>query len=198
MAGICFDSTTFSLYCVAVLSIIGYLLWKTYTQSPAQTVNRYNVTVNKVQEGYQGNSHFHHPLNPDNPRVPPHRVDDTLFRAPNPQFIDTPVPIPVHGYSDGLFNRMGVLYHNTNEEYRLPLFGRRDYPHSRDYRYYILDHTIHENKIELDCKDFLNDGDTVHVPGYPGKFTVHLYDIDFPWFHANVIGSRGGPIPFPR
>lgn len=190
MAGICFDSKTFTMYCVIVLGIMGYLLWKqTYRQTRAV-----NVTVNKVQEAYHG-SKF---VRPDNPRIPPHRVDDALFRTPNPQFVDTAVPIPVHGYSDGLFNRMGVLYHNTNEEYRLPLFGRRDHPSSRDFRYYILDHTIHENKIELDSKDFLNDGDKVHVPGYPGKFTVHLYSVDFPFFHNNMIGGGGGPIPFPR
>lgn len=178
--GVCFDSTTFSLYCIVVLGIMGYLLWKTYTTT-ATPVNKYNVTVNKVNHVTADPY-----LSADNdPRIPPHRLEDMLFRGPNTQFVDAVVPISVPS-----FNRMGILYHTTNEEYRFPLFGRRDYPTSRDYRYYILDHTIHQNKIELDSKDFLNDGDLVSVPGYPGKFTVHLYNVEFPWFQDNVIGSR--------
>lgn len=188
---LCFDRKTFLLYFIVGLSIIGFSLWKTYNTSQQPI----NVTVNTppavIAEGYLAEGY---PA--ESPNVPPYRQADLLFRGPDPQFVDMRVPTNIHGYSDGLFSRMGILYHDTNQEYRLPLFGRRDYPMSRDYRYYVMDHTIHQNKIELDPKDFLNDGDKTKVPGYPGRFTVHLYAVDFPSFHPNVIGSRGGPLPF--
>jgi len=194
MPGICFDSTSFLLYITVTLAIMGYLLWKTYQKSNTHIsiTNVPNVpSVPNVSEGYHAPPNF-----PESPNMPPYREADVAFRTPNTHFMDHRIPIPVAPYDDGMFNRMGILYHNTNEEYRLPLYGRRDYFNRGNYLYYVIDHTINQNKVALDVKDFLNDGDQVNVPGYPGKFTVHLYDVDFPWFHPNVIGSRGGPFPF--
>lgn len=179
------DSRMFYLYIAICLLVIAWSLWKSWkTEQNYQMVQntKEKLTVTGVN-----------PL-----EIQMNRRDyDIQFRSPNPKFTDIPVVLPVHGYDDGLFSRLGLVYHNTNEEYKLPLFGKRDYPGSRHYRYYVLDHTTHQNKIELDSKEFLNNGDAVKVPGYPGHFTVHLNDYDFPQYHPNVIGTSGGPLPFP-
>ena len=104
----------------------------------------------------------------------------------------------LHNYDDGNYTKIGYVFNENNEKYRLPLFEKRDYLSSnRDYRYYVLDHTNYQNKIRLDFKNYMSDGDKIKIPGYPGEFNVQLYDHDFPQFHPNVIGSLGGPmLPF--
>ena len=96
-------------------------------------------------------------------------------------FVVAPPPPPPITEKD---LRIGLLIHDKNEEYRLPLYGNRAFLGSRGYRYYTYDHTPHENLVELDYNDFLSNGDTVKVPGYPGVFTVQLYT-NFATFNPN-------------
>jgi hypothetical protein len=184
MPKICFDTNTFLLFSLFALTIIGYAVWKAYNMPLAVKPQKENYTITSVMS------------DPSVTDMPPRELDIHYRRDTGtfPRFTGLPMNIPTRaGYSNGAYQRMGVVYHNTNEEYRLPLFGRRDYPGSSHYRYYVMDHTNHQNQIEIEHTDFLNDQDKIKVPGYPGTFTVHLYHLDFPDYHPNVIGSRGGP-----
>jgi hypothetical protein len=90
--------------------------------------------------------------------------------------------------SSGLGIQRGVLNHDSNEEYKLPLYGDREYPGSREYEYVVLDHTIHQNRIELgQRRDVITDGEKIQVPGYPGTFTTHLYENQGPRYNPTVI-----------
>jgi hypothetical protein len=95
---------------------------------------------------------------------------------------------PSFGNEPTLGGQRGVLQHDENDNYKLPLYGDREYPGSRNYQYTVLDHTRHRNRIELETKyDTITDGEKITVPGYTGTFTVHLYDNQGPRYYPNII-----------
>lgn len=190
---ICFQPTAFLIFILIGLSMIGYTIYYTNSAKNENKQNFINITVPKNKE--VRNYPLAYPSEVSE-RVHPARERDEYLRSMHPRFADLPINIPTQGYDDGLYMRIGVLLHDTNENYRLPLWGKRQYPSSHYYDYYVVDHTVHENKVELDVTNELFDGDKVRVPGYPGNFQVYLYHDDQPRYHHNVIGSRGGPIPF--
>lgn len=193
---ICFRPLGFFTFLVIGLAIVSYVFYTQNTVSGGEKKQHFiNVTLppQKTERDY--------PLSYPGeiaPRMSPHRERDEQFRKMYPHFTDLPINIHNTPYDDGLYQRLGVLLHDTNQEYRLPLYGKREYPNSSYYNYYAVDHSVHQNKIELDAKRELFDGDEVPVPGYPGVFKVYFYHDDAPRYHPNVIGGRGGPLPFRR
>lgn len=67
-----------------------------------------------------------------------------------------------------------------NPDHMLKLFGRRT--DTNRWEYYVMHHDDPSLKIPIDSKrnDELYNRDDVHVPGYPGRFKVQLYDYETP------------------
>lgn len=180
MPTVCFNTKWFLLFMFTGFSIIGLSLWIAYKNSVIENLRGSKYTPEPDP----------FPITPTPPTRQLLRAQDIMYRSgdihgfpPPPVFPRPPAP----GYGDNYDGRIGFVFnenkeHGAFEKYRLPLYGQRDYPGSRNYRYFVLDHTQHQNKIELDFKDYLGNDDKVKVPGYDGEFTVQLYDRDLPRF----------------
>ena len=75
------------------------------------------------------------------------------------------------------YQLVGLLYNNdVNKNYQL--FGRRTYPRSNEWEYYILgkDEGGLEIKFPLDTKQEIYNNTQVNIPLYNSNFTVKIYD----------------------
>jgi len=110
-----------------------------------------------------------------NPFVPP------IQRGPfSPMLAEKtlPINIPTHG-EYGNFQQVGYVYKLNNPDQMFKLFGRRI--HSNKYEYYVV-HPYTGIKMPIKVKNDweLNNGEKVTITGFPGDFTVQIYDLDQP------------------
>lgn len=126
---------------------------------------------------------------------PPRRRDYRKFedplQEPTRRYVNYPdhvnyggnVNIPTQGYRPS-YQIMGYLNNKKEGPDRmLKLYGRR--VDTYRYEYYAMHHDDPTLKIPLHKTNGdreLFDGDTVKVPGYMGKFKVHLYDYEAPTY----------------
>jgi hypothetical protein len=91
-----------------------------------------------------------------------------------------PINIPTRGLPEQ-FQQMGVLLKNDDSGETFALFGRREYPGSRNYEYYVTSSSKYNAlKIPLDNKKELYNDNELTIPGYSGSFKVKLYEFDSP------------------
>jgi len=183
MPSVCFNTKWFILFMFFGFSIIGLSLFLAYRKT---IENLQGSPLNYIPDPDP------FPITPTMPERQLLRMRDNMYRDRNPfpnmYGFPTPPVIPrppAPGYGDNYDGRIGFAFNNTKDKYRLPLYGQREYPGSRNYRYFVLDHTGHQNKIELDLRDFISNGDEIKIPGYEGNFTVQLYDRDLPRYFPN-------------
>lgn len=102
-------------------------------------------------------------------------------------------------YDQQRFYQVGELCHTTNEEFRLALWGEMN-PDQCTYHYLVKKGggcSGSPETIPLELDKMLDEGDMITIPGYSGRFRAYIFSLPHPHtFQANVIGSRGGPIPF--
>lgn len=96
-----------------------------------------------------------------------------------PGGLDGSPRIPYVSSLDTTWHAMGYVYRLTTDDRRmsLRLFGRRKYPRSERYEYYVLD----KNDIRVviprrNDKELYND-DTVNIPELGGDFKVVIYPV---------------------
>ena len=85
------------------------------------------------------------------------------------------------------YQLVGVLYNSDiNKNYQL--FGRRTYPRSNEWEYYILgkDEGGLEFKFPLDNKQEIYDNAELNVPLCDSNFTVKIYDYSLK-YNPNVV-----------
>lgn len=85
------------------------------------------------------------------------------------------------------YQLVGLLYNSdVNKNYQL--FGRRTYPGSNEWEYYILgkDEGGLEFKFPLDNKQEIYDGTAINVPLYDSNFTVKVYDYSLK-YNPNIV-----------
>lgn len=125
-----------------------------------------------------------------NPILPPERSYENSYGLP----INQPSRGPTGAYQQVGFlsqtSTSGDANGHNNENFILPLMGRPVYFGSRNWSYYTFSEKYQTVKLELKHKgrkcsgdigcEEMYEGDKVHVPPYPGEFTVHLYDYDKP------------------
>ncbi len=91
----------------------------------------------------------------------------------------------------------GIIVHTRNEEFRLPLWMEKNPSGGGVVFNYLVKKAMGGRTIPLQTDKELNNEDLVSISGYPGQFRVYIYSLANPYtFQVNVIGSRGGPIPF--
>src|SRR3989338_10261433 len=203
MDQICFRRDTFYTVVSIGVIIIGFVLYQTYrgqarsyqrqlkevtaqlrqdidqTYQPkqadsSQKLSEY-IMANLIQRAHE------YPTARDlnramNPLVPPMRRNPYYLE---PSTIGLPVNLPTRGEM-GPFAQMGYLYLGGKSKVMMPLYGRRAY--GNKYDYYTSHHENTQVKIPVDVKghEELSDGDNLKLPGYKVKFTVKLYENDYP------------------
>lgn len=127
-----------------------------------------------------------------NPLLPPERSYENTYGLP--------VNIPSRGFSGG-FQQVGYLYKKdvANLEVPvgqdpnsviIPLYGRPLWPGANKWNYYLNSDKFHAVKMPFQVQgrqsdddhgvNELNNGDTVDLPAYNGKFEVNIYNYDKP------------------
>lgn len=109
-----------------------------------------------------------------NPFVPPVRSDSLSVLS---MLQTAPVSVPTRG-EYGPFQQFGYLQDPNDVEKAMPLMGRKI--HNGRFEYYTFHHNNDNIKIPINIKgdQEIYDGSQVSVHGYPGKFTVKLYDLN--------------------
>lgn len=94
-----------------------------------------------------------------------------------PDGLSTGPDIPYVSSMDTSYHSLGYVYTTPTEGERttLRLYGRRKYPRSERYEYFIIDKN--DIKIPFTQKNDKEiwDGDTVTIPGYTSPFTAVIY-----------------------
>ena len=127
-----------------------------------------------------------------NPLLPPERSYENTYGLP--------VNIPSRGFSGG-FQQVGYLYKKdvANPEVPvgqdpnsviIPLYGRPLWPGANKWNYYLNSDKFQAVKMPFQVQgrqsdddhgvNELNNGDTVDLPAYNGKFEVNIYNYDKP------------------
>jgi hypothetical protein len=89
------------------------------------------------------------------------------------------INIPTRGYPDN-YQLLGIASRN-NDEKIIQLFGRPTFPGSNQWEYYVtIEQNGFRNKIPLDNKKEINDGDDIIVPGLNGNFKTKIYNYNTP------------------
>ena len=98
-----------------------------------------------------------------------------------------PINIPTRGYPEE-YQQYGILMKNDDSGDTFSLFGRREYPGSRTYEYYVTSSSKYNAvKIPIPDKKEIYDGAEMSVPGYSGLYKVKLYELDTPRYIPNVF-----------
>ena len=91
-----------------------------------------------------------------------------------------PINIPTRGYPEQ-YQQYGILMKNDDSGETFSLFGRREYPGSRTYEYYVTSSSKYNAvKIPIPDKKEIYDGAEISVPGHSGVYKVKLYELDSP------------------
>lgn len=127
-----------------------------------------------------------------NPLLPPERSYENTYGLP--------VNIPSRGFSGG-FQQVGYLYKKdvANPDVAvgqdpnsviIPLYGRPLWPGANKWNYYLNSDKFQAVKMPFQVQgrssdddhgvNELNNGDTVDLPAYNGKFEVNIYNYDKP------------------
>lgn len=127
-----------------------------------------------------------------NPLLPPERSYENTYGLP--------VNIPSRGFSGG-FQQVGYLYKKdvANPDVPvgqdpnsviIPLYGRPLWPGANKWNYYLNSDKFQAVKMPFQVQgrssdddhgvNELNNGDTVDLPAYNGKFEVNIYNYDKP------------------
>lgn len=127
-----------------------------------------------------------------NPLLPPERSYENTYGLP--------VNVPSRGFSGG-FQQVGYLYKkdvaNTDIQVGqdsssviIPLYGRPLWPGANKWNYYLNSDKFQAVKMPFQVQgrisdddhgvNELNNGDTIDLPAYNGKFDVNIYNYDKP------------------
>ena len=91
-----------------------------------------------------------------------------------------PINIPTRGLPEE-FQQVGILLKSDDSGETFALFGRREYPGSRNYEYFVTSSSKHNAlKIPLENKKELYNDNELNIPGYSGNYKVKLYEFDSP------------------
>lgn len=112
-------------------------------------------------------------------RLPPeyaHRARARADAYSRDHFV-TPVYTPTRGEPSDYYT-IGYLSHEKDSDLMMKLLESHLY--SGRYQYYTTHHLDPSIKIPLHVRhdERLSTGDLVEVPGYKGKFKVHIYEIE--------------------
>ena len=192
---VCFDSNNFlffvGLLCIVSFALIYLVRNKTFEQkntSPkpptpinVQIIKKIPEHIPIVRQNPFGSvvEHIPFPRELNNPYIPPTRYYDDLN-------LNLPFNIPTRGYDDGMFQKVGFV---KSKKHRLPLFGKRQYPGSDRWEYYIEDDSRHRNKIDITLQGNkeIFDKDQVSVPGYKKLFVAHIYEYSQLRYYPNIL-----------
>jgi len=115
------------------------------------------------------------------PLMPPERTH------PYMQTQMVPINIPTRGYPEN-YQQYGILMKNDDSGETFSLFGRREYPGSRSYEYYVTSSSKYNAvKIPIPDKKEIYDNAEISVPGHTGLYKVKLYELDSPKYIPNVF-----------
>ena len=101
---------------------------------------------------------------------------------------DTRFNVRTRGEPDD-YNMVGLLYDPSNKNSRYQLYGRRTYPGSPEWEYYIRgkDNGGLDYKIPLNNKQEIYDGSSINVDIDNTSYTAKIYNYDQPRYIPNVL-----------
>lgn len=171
MANVCVDSNTFFIFMLINILIIFYCLY----QSTASTKDQIEKILDqKLSESIDDNNTENKSQNITPQNIPQQNISQNL-----PYENKIPIFIPTRGEPTE-FYIVGFLSDKKNSDHIMKLYER----HLYNGRYeYCTDHHINQTiRIPLPTHNYeqLTDGDIIRIPGYNGKFIVHIYPRDTP------------------
>lgn len=174
---------------VAAASIGIFLTLKEYWSSPS----RYGGTVSGSNSLDLGETY------PYRSRLPPYSEKNLLLPSPmyetsrafpveTPQnqhfYVKNRLAPPAYpglaltvGQGPDAYKRVGIVYSQSRNDVKLPLFGRPKIPGGNRFDYYVLDDSIHTNPLPIVGHNDLEliSGNRVRVPGYGDDLVVYTY-----------------------
>jgi hypothetical protein len=144
----------------------------------SKDVDLYNKIMNIVKHIFLKNRDENAVYNPLAP--PEQRVEERQYPYPNTQFWER-----TRGDPDD-YQLVGLLY-NTDINKNYQLYGRRVYPGSYEWEYYIRGKDVggldFKFPIQLNNKEEIRDGMVITLPIDKNTFNVSIYNYDLPRYN---------------
>lgn len=190
MTNICIPKDNFIFLMFLVSGLVAYYNYKSTKETKIYLLYNYKKRKNQIKENslrdklkkrdiLSTKSMFH----PPEKRVSYHNYPENL----KPQ-----INIPTRGYPDS-YQQLGTLIRKQDEK-MLKLFGRRKYPGSNQWEYYVIgmDSSGMDTKMPLKINGDkeISDNEVVNIPwldNSKGSFQVKIFDNDVPRYNPNVF-----------
>ena len=204
VGSICFSKENFFLLSFIAISIFVYYIRNTsyditnlkngidYYKNDID--NKLSLYKNQLDQNIVNRNKIIDSVNFSKQSLYKERVDNILFP---PEKI--PINIPTRGPTSG-YQQVGVLIQVDgigNNKVKLPLFGQKLYPRSRQWNYYIGSDGFNSIKLpifyngrnsmdQFGC-DEIYDGGIVNVEGYDSAFKASIYSLDRPKYLPHIV-----------
>ena len=188
MEKVCFNSNTFALVLIINVAIILWSLYQVYIRESERHFAIIQENYAKTEVNQQTLQQIENIIDQKMTTLGRSEIDRPEILPPpglrNPRYDErfiTPVYTPTRGHP-GDFYIVGYLSNSKNSDQMLKLLER--YLYSNRYEYCTTHHLDQTIRIPIYTHNYeqLTDGDQVKVPGYKGKFKVHIYPRDGPLF----------------
>jgi hypothetical protein len=172
---VCFDQKLVVVICIAVISFIAFTMKMCH--------KAFETSLQKQMEFAK-----------EHQTIPPTITTPVETLLPKTQIQVTPPSqmtlVPLGGLNNQPFidsnsrynteyKHLGYLLSDTvvrnGEKLTLPLYGRRKYPRSERYEYYIVNSNNIQIPFAQKSEKEIWDGDSVTVPTYEGQFIAEIY-----------------------
>ncbi len=183
------DSINIGLFIVVLLLLINYLFKNNMMPKTSEKLSDDDNQLLKISNNLDSLMKQLYLSNRDkdtvfNPLAPPEqRVESRQYPFPNKNWIKS------RGEPDD-YQLVGLLY-NTELNKNYQLYGRRVYPGSYEWEYYILGKDVGgleiKLPIQLNNKEEIRDGMVISIPIDKNSYTVSIYNYSTP---------RYNPFPF--
>ena len=203
VGSICFNKENFFLLMFITISLLAHYIRNTsYDISNLKNGidyykndidNKLSLYKNQLDQNIVNRNNIIDSINDSNESLYKERVDNILLppqRSPQYAVEKIPINIPTRGPTSG-YQQVGVLIQVDgigNNKVKLPLFGQKLYPRSRQWNYY----TVSNNNVKIpltiqnkDCTENrgceeIEDNSIINIAEYNGEFKVKIYNFDKP------------------
>ena len=212
VGSICFNKENFFLLMFITISLLAHYIRNTsYDISNLKNGidyykndidNKLSLYKNQLDQNIVNKNNIIDSINDSNESLYKERVDNILLppqRSPQYAVEKIPINIPTRGPTSG-YQQVGVLIQVDgigNNKVKLPLFGQKLYPRSRQWNYYVGSDGFNSIKLpifyngrnsmdQFGCDEIYNEG-IVNVEGYDSAFKASIYSLDSPKYLPHIL-----------
>lgn len=176
MDKICFSPGTFTLLFIAVIT--SFVVMYIYQRDDLNQAKLYIPAIipNQQQSQISSSPKIQEKIIPTQTVIITDQIDTS--QGPERKYISM--------NDTTLYHELGYIQGTVHLHIRMKLYGRRKYPRSDKFEYYIVDNNNIKISVRSKNDKELYENDIIQITGFTEPFTVHLYDVQGPRYQAIV------------